>query len=54
MRAYGFGVGQHSLEAMRQSVGVGPLRLARQRLVFRAIDGMPPVKRWMASRMGRD
>ena len=54
MRDYGFGAACRSLTAMRQSVDVPPLRLAWQRLVFRAIDRLPPVKRWMASRMGRD
>jgi 2-polyprenyl-6-methoxyphenol hydroxylase-like FAD-dependent oxidoreductase len=54
MRDYGFRAARNSLAAMRQSVGAGPLRLTAQRLMFRAIDRLPPVKRWMASRMGRD
>jgi hypothetical protein len=39
---------------MRQSVDTGPVQLTLQRLMFRAIDRLPAVKRWMASRMGRD
>jgi 2-polyprenyl-6-methoxyphenol hydroxylase-like FAD-dependent oxidoreductase len=54
MRDYGFRAVRNSLKAMRQSVDAGLLRLTAQRLMFRAIDRLPPVKRWMASRMGRD
>src|SRR5262249_8200143 len=54
MRNYGFRSVRNSLRAMRQTVDAGPVRLTLQRLMFRAIDRLPPVKRWMASRMGRD
>jgi len=54
MRDYGFRAAGNSLRAMRQSVDAGALSLTAQRLMFRAIDRLPPVKRWMASRMGRD
>ena len=54
MRDYGFRAARNSLHAMRQSVDAGQLSLTCQRLAFRAIDRLPPIKRWMASRMGRD
>jgi salicylate hydroxylase len=54
MRHYGFRAARNSLRAMRQSVEAGPVSLTVQRLMFRAIDRMPPVKRWMANGMGRD
>jgi salicylate hydroxylase len=54
MRDYGFRSVHNSLQAMRSAVDAGQVRLTLQRLMFRAIDRMPPVKRWMASRMGRD
>jgi 2-polyprenyl-6-methoxyphenol hydroxylase-like FAD-dependent oxidoreductase len=54
MRDYGFGAARRSLAAMRQAVDVGPLRLARQRLFFRAVDRVPALRRWMANGMGRD
>jgi len=54
MRNYGFRAARNSLRALRQSVDAGPVRLTLQRLAFRAIDRLPPVKRWMASGMGRD
>jgi 2-polyprenyl-6-methoxyphenol hydroxylase-like FAD-dependent oxidoreductase len=54
MRDYGFRAARNSLKAMRQSVDAGALSLTAQRLMLRAIDRLPPVKRWMASRMGRD
>jgi 2-polyprenyl-6-methoxyphenol hydroxylase-like FAD-dependent oxidoreductase len=54
MRDYGFRAVRNSLRAMRQSVDTGPVQLTLQRLMFRAIDRLPAVKRWMASRMGRD
>ncbi len=53
MRGYGFRAARTSLRAMRQSVDAGPARLTAQRLIFRAIDRLPPVKRWMAAGMGR-
>jgi len=37
-----------------QTVDAGPVSLTLQRLAFRAIDHLPPVKRRMAARMGRD
>jgi 2-polyprenyl-6-methoxyphenol hydroxylase-like FAD-dependent oxidoreductase len=54
MRDYGFRSVRNSLKAMRQSVDAGALSLTAQRLLLRTIDRLPPVKRWMASRMGRD
>jgi 2-polyprenyl-6-methoxyphenol hydroxylase-like FAD-dependent oxidoreductase len=54
MRRYGFRAARNSLHAMRQSVEAGALSLTWQRLMLRTIDRLPPVKRWMASRMGRD
>jgi 2-polyprenyl-6-methoxyphenol hydroxylase-like FAD-dependent oxidoreductase len=54
MRDYGFRAARNSLKAMRQSVDAGALSLTAQRLMLRTIDRLPPVKRWMASRMGRD
>ncbi|HEY1542770.1 MAG TPA: NAD(P)/FAD-dependent oxidoreductase [Xanthobacteraceae bacterium] len=54
MRDYGFYAARNSLKAMRQSVDAGTLSLTAQRLMLRTIDRLPPVKRWMASRMGRD
>ena len=54
MRDYGFCAARNSLKAMRQSVDAGALSLTAQRLMLRVIDRLPPVKRWMASRMGRD
>jgi 2-polyprenyl-6-methoxyphenol hydroxylase-like FAD-dependent oxidoreductase len=54
MRDYGFRAARNSLRAMRQSVDAGALSLTAQRLMLRTIDRLPPVKRWMASRMGRD
>jgi 2-polyprenyl-6-methoxyphenol hydroxylase-like FAD-dependent oxidoreductase len=53
MRDYGFRAATRSLDAMRQSIEVPPLRLTAQRLMFRAIDRLPPVKRLMARTMGR-
>jgi 2-polyprenyl-6-methoxyphenol hydroxylase-like FAD-dependent oxidoreductase len=54
MRDYGFRAAGNSLRAMRQSVDAGALSLTAQRLMLRTIDRLPPVKRWMASHMGRD
>jgi 2-polyprenyl-6-methoxyphenol hydroxylase-like FAD-dependent oxidoreductase len=54
MRDYGFRAARNSLKAMRQSVDAGWLGLTWQRLMFRAIDRLPPAKRWMARGMGRD
>jgi len=54
MRGYGFRAVRNSLQAMRRTVDVGPLRLAAQRLMFRAIDRLPAAKRRMARSMGRD
>lgn len=54
MRDYGFRAARNSLRAMRQSVDAGALSLSAQRLMLRTIDRLPPIKRWMASRMGRD
>jgi 2-polyprenyl-6-methoxyphenol hydroxylase-like FAD-dependent oxidoreductase len=54
MRDYGFRAVRNSLRAMRQTVDAGAVRLTLQRLMFRAIDRIPPLKRWMASGMGRD
>jgi 2-polyprenyl-6-methoxyphenol hydroxylase-like FAD-dependent oxidoreductase len=54
MRDYGFRAARNSLHAMRQSVDAGALSLTMKRLMLRTIDRLPPVKRWMASRMGRD
>jgi salicylate hydroxylase len=54
MRDYGFQAVRNSLRAMRQSVDAGPLRLTCQRMMFRTIDRVPPVKRWLANQMGRD
>ncbi len=54
MRDYGFRAARNSLHAMRQSVDAGALSLTWQRLMLRTIDRLPPVKRWMAARMGRD
>ena len=54
MRDYGFRAARNSLDAMRQTVGAGPIRLTLQRLMFRAIDRLPPLKRRMARGMGRD
>ena len=54
MRDYGFRAARNSLNAMRQSVDAGAWSLTWQRLMLRTIDRLPPVKRWMASRMGRD
>ena len=54
MRGYGFRAVRNSLRAMRQSVDAGPVQLTLQRAMFRAIDRVPPLKRWMASGMGRD
>ena len=54
MRDYGFRAARNSLRAMRQSVEAGALSLTAQRLMLRTIDRLPPLKRWMASRMGRD
>ena len=54
MRAYGFRSVRNSLNAMRQTVDAGPMRPTLQRLMLRAIDRLPPFKRWMAGRMGRD
>jgi salicylate hydroxylase len=54
MRDYGFRAVRNSLQAMRQSVDAGPVQLTLQRAMFRAIDRVPPLKRWMASGMGRD
>ncbi len=53
MRDYGFRAVRNSLHAMRQTVDAGPLSLTAQRLMFRAIDRVPLLKRWMASGMGR-
>jgi 2-polyprenyl-6-methoxyphenol hydroxylase-like FAD-dependent oxidoreductase len=54
MRDYGFRSARNSLNAMRQTVDAGPVRLTLQRLMFRAIDRLPAIKRRMASGMGRD
>jgi len=54
MRDYGFRAVRNSLRAMQQSVDAGPVRLTLQRAMFRAIDRLPPLKRWMARGMGRD
>lgn len=54
MRDYGFRAARNSLNAMRESVDAGALGLTTQRLMLRTIDRLPPVKRWMASRMARD
>jgi hypothetical protein len=45
---------RNSLQAMRRTVAVGPVRLTLQRLTLRAIDRLPALKRRMASGMGRD
>jgi 2-polyprenyl-6-methoxyphenol hydroxylase-like FAD-dependent oxidoreductase len=54
MRDYGFRAVRNSLRAMRQTVDAGLLSLTAQRLMFRAIDRVPVLKRWMAAGMGRD
>src|SRR5215469_2850217 len=54
MRDYGFRAVRNSLQAMRRTVDVGPARLTLQRLMFRAVDRLPALKRRMASGMGRD
>jgi len=54
MRDYGFRAARNSLKAMRQSVDAGAFSLTMQRLMLRTMDRLPPMKRWMAARMGRD
>ena len=54
MRGYAFRAVRNSLQAMNGAVDAGAARLTLQRLMFRAIDRLPAVKRWMGSRMGRD
>jgi 2-polyprenyl-6-methoxyphenol hydroxylase-like FAD-dependent oxidoreductase len=54
MRDYAFRAVRNSLQAMNGAVDAGAVRLTLQRAMFRAIDRMPLVKRWMGSRMGRD
>ena len=54
MRDYAFRAVRNSLQAMNGAVDAGAVRLTLQRLMFRAIDRLPAVKRWMGSRMGRD
>jgi len=54
MRDYAFRAVRNSLNAMNGAVDAGAMRLTLQRLMFRAIDRLPALKRWMGSRMGRD
>jgi 2-polyprenyl-6-methoxyphenol hydroxylase-like FAD-dependent oxidoreductase len=54
MRDYAFRAVRNSLQAMNGAVDAGAMRLTLQRLMFRTIDRLPPLKRWMGSRMGRD
>ena len=54
MRDYAFRAVSKSLQAMKGAVDAGAVRLTLQRLLFRTIDRLPPLKRWMGSRMGRD
>jgi salicylate hydroxylase len=54
MRGYGFKAVAESLAAMHQMVDTTPVGRAFSRALFRLVDRLPPVKRAMFSRMGRE
>jgi 2-polyprenyl-6-methoxyphenol hydroxylase-like FAD-dependent oxidoreductase len=54
MLDYGFRAVQNSYKAMQQTLDQGAVALAAQRLVFRAIDRLPPLKRHLSKRMGEE
>jgi 2-polyprenyl-6-methoxyphenol hydroxylase-like FAD-dependent oxidoreductase len=54
MLRYGFAAVKNSLAAMEQTVGENEFARTLGRIGFRAIDRLPPVKRWLSSRMGGD
>jgi 2-polyprenyl-6-methoxyphenol hydroxylase-like FAD-dependent oxidoreductase len=51
---YGFKAVSDSLRAMEQAMSDSDLARMASRTVFRAIDRMPPVKRWFAARLGNE
>ncbi len=54
MRDYGFRAVRHSLHAMHQTVTDSVPALLSSRLMFRAINMLPPLKRLMAQRLGEE
>jgi salicylate hydroxylase len=52
MREYGFRAVRTSLRAMEQAIPQNRARLSVSRAIFRTIDRLPPLKRWMFSNMG--
>lgn len=54
MRDYGFRAVRNSLRAMRQTVNDSALALGFSRMLMRAIDALPPVKRRLARRLGEE
>ncbi|MFZ0839504.1 MAG: hypothetical protein WAM77_18725 [Xanthobacteraceae bacterium] len=54
MRDYGFRAVQNSLRAMHQTVTDNVPGLLTSRLLFRSINLLPPLKRWMARRLGEE
>jgi 2-polyprenyl-6-methoxyphenol hydroxylase-like FAD-dependent oxidoreductase len=54
MREYGFRAVQNSLRAMHQTLTDNLPALLSSRLLFRAINMLPPVKRLMARRLGEE
>ena len=54
MLDYGFRAVENSYKAMQQTLDQGPLALAAQRLIFRVIDRLPPLKRHLSKRMGEE
>jgi 2-polyprenyl-6-methoxyphenol hydroxylase-like FAD-dependent oxidoreductase len=54
MLDYGFKAVRNSLRAMQQTTAATPFARALSRTAFRIIDRVPPVKRWLAQRMGNE
>ncbi len=51
---YGFEAVRNSLRAMEQTTSDNALRRIASRAAFRAIDRLPPVKRWFAASLGNE
>jgi 2-polyprenyl-6-methoxyphenol hydroxylase-like FAD-dependent oxidoreductase len=54
MIGYGFKAVRNSLRAMQQTTSDNAVALAVSRAAFRAIDRLPPVKRWFAAGLGNE
>ena len=54
MRGYGFRAVRNSLKAMRQTVSDSLAGILWSRLMLRAVNVMPPIKRIVSKRMGEE